>query len=37
MLIVANGLKEGDLVAAAGVSYLHDGQKVRRLNNDDSQ
>ncbi len=31
MLIVARGLAEGDLVAAAGVSYLHDGQKVRRL------
>jgi len=31
MLIVARGLEEGDLIAAAGVSYLHDGQKVRRL------
>ena len=31
MLIVSSGLKEGDLVASAGVSYLHDGQKVRRL------
>lgn len=31
MLIVSSGLKEGDLVAAAGVSYLFDGQKVRRL------
>lgn len=31
MLIVARGLNEGDLIAAAGVSYLHDGQIVRRL------
>jgi RND family efflux transporter MFP subunit len=31
MLIIANGLKEGDVLASAGVSYLHDGQKVRRL------
>lgn len=31
MLIVARGLDEGDLIAAAGVSYLFDGQKVRRL------
>jgi len=31
MLIVARGLNEGDLIAAAGVSYLHNGQKVRRL------
>ena len=33
MLIVAKGLSEGDLIAAAGVSYLFDGQKVRRLPN----
>lgn len=31
MMIVSKGLKEGDLVATAGVSYLYDGQKVRRL------
>lgn len=31
MLIVSQGLSEGDLIAAAGVSYLFDGQKVRRL------
>lgn len=31
MLIVARGLKEDDLIAAAGVSYLYDGQKVSRL------
>ncbi len=31
MIIVVEGLKDGDLIASAGVSYLHDGQKVRRL------
>ncbi|WP_417451041.1 efflux RND transporter periplasmic adaptor subunit [Kordiimonas sp.] len=31
MIIVTEGLKAGELIAAAGVSYLHDGQKVRRL------
>ncbi|WP_262689722.1 efflux RND transporter periplasmic adaptor subunit [Kordiimonas aestuarii] len=31
MIIVTEGLKAGDVIAAAGVSYLHDGQKVRRL------
>jgi len=31
LIIVVGGLKEGDLLAAAGVSYLRDGQKVRRL------
>lgn len=33
MLIVTKGLNEGDLIAAAGVSYLYDGQQVRRLPN----
>ena len=31
MIIVTEGLAAGDVIAAAGVSYLHDGQKVRRL------
>jgi len=31
MVIVVAGLAEGDIVAAAGVSYLTNGQKVRRL------
>ncbi|MCJ9430681.1 efflux RND transporter periplasmic adaptor subunit [Kordiimonas marina] len=31
MMIVTDGLQEGDMIASAGVSYLHDGQKVRRL------
>jgi len=31
MVIVIDGLEAGDLIASAGVSYLHDGQKVRRL------
>lgn len=31
MLIVSSGLQQGDLVASAGVTYLYDGQKVRRL------
>lgn len=31
MIIVTGGLNEGEIIAAAGVSYLHDGQKVRRL------
>ncbi|NVJ97998.1 MAG: efflux RND transporter periplasmic adaptor subunit [Alphaproteobacteria bacterium] len=31
MIIVVDGLKAGDVIAAAGVSYLHDGQKVRLL------
>ncbi len=30
-VIVVGGLNEGDLIASAGVSYLSDGQKVRRL------
>jgi len=33
MLIVSEGLNAGDMIAAAGVSYLYDGQKVRRLPN----
>lgn len=32
MIIVVEGLRVGELLASAGVSYLHDGQKVRRLN-----
>ncbi|MGN7611145.1 efflux RND transporter periplasmic adaptor subunit [Magnetococcales bacterium HHB-1] len=28
---VLEGLKEGDIIAVAGVSFLHDGQKVRLL------
>jgi RND family efflux transporter MFP subunit len=31
MIIVSSGLEAGDIIAAAGVSYLHDGQKVRLL------
>lgn len=31
MAIVNTGLKEGDIIAAAGVSYLHDGQQVKLL------
>lgn len=31
MIIVIDGLQSGELLASAGVSYLHDGQKVRRL------
>lgn len=31
MFIAASGLKVGDVVAAAGVSFLVDGQKVKRL------
>ena len=31
MAIVFEGVKEGDIVASAGVSYLKDGQKVRLL------
>lgn len=30
-VIVVGGLSEGELLASAGVSYLSDGQKVRRL------
>lgn len=30
-IIVVGGLREGELIASAGVSYLSDGQKVRRL------
>ena len=30
-LVVTEGLRSGDLVASAGVSYLTDGQKVRLL------
>ncbi|MFC4349443.1 efflux RND transporter periplasmic adaptor subunit [Kordiimonas lipolytica] len=33
MIIVIDGLEAGDIIAAAGVSYLHDGQKVRLLEN----
>ncbi len=31
MVIVREGLSHGDIVAGAGVSYLHDGQKVKLL------
>ncbi len=31
MIIVTEGLEAGDVIAAAGVSYLHDGQKVRPI------
>ena len=31
MAIVFEGVKEGDIIASAGVSYLKDGQKVRLL------
>lgn len=31
MAMVYDGLKQGDIVAAAGVSYLHDGQQVKLL------
>ncbi len=31
LIIVVGGLEEGELLASAGVSYLRDGQKVRRL------
>ncbi|MCK0068277.1 efflux RND transporter periplasmic adaptor subunit [Kordiimonas laminariae] len=31
MAIVTSGLNAGELIASAGVSYLSDGQKVRRL------
>ena len=31
MFIVASGLEAGDIIAAAGVSFLVDGQEVRRL------
>ena len=31
MAIVYEGIKEGDIIAAAGVSYLHDGQTVKLL------
>lgn len=31
MIIVSDGLVAGEIIAAAGVSYLHDGQKVRLL------
>ncbi len=30
-IIVVGGLRAGELIASAGVSYLSDGQKVRRL------
>lgn len=30
-VIVTQGLKPGEIVATAGVDYLHDGQKVRLL------
>ncbi len=29
--IIGDGLSEGDIIAAAGVSYLHDGQQVKLL------
>ena len=35
MIIVSEGLEEGDLVAAAGVSFLREGQKVKLLPLDD--
>ncbi len=28
-IVVNKGLKAGDIIAAAGVSFLRDGQKVR--------
>ncbi len=31
MVIIKSGLKAGDIIASAGVSYLHEGQKVRPL------
>ena len=31
MAIIGKGLSEGDIIAAAGVSYLHDGQQVKLL------
>lgn len=31
LVIVVGGLREGELLASAGVSYLSDGQKVRQL------
>lgn len=31
MAIVYEGIKEGEIIAAAGVSYLHDGQTVKLL------
>lgn len=31
MAIVSSGVNEGDIIASAGVSYLHDGQKVTLL------
>lgn len=31
LVIVVGGLSNGELIASAGVSYLSDGQKVRRL------
>ncbi|MHC4489008.1 MAG: efflux RND transporter periplasmic adaptor subunit [Planctomycetota bacterium] len=30
-LVVAKGVKEGDIIAAAGVSFLEDGQKVKLM------
>jgi len=30
-LVVAGGLNEGDIIAVAGVSFLHDGMKVKLL------
>lgn len=33
LIVVISGLESGELLASAGVSYLHDGQKVRRLPN----
>lgn len=31
MVMVRQGLNEGDIIASAGVSYLHDGQRVKLL------
>lgn len=33
MLIVDSGLAEGDTIVGAGASYLHEGMKIRRLEN----
>ena len=30
-IVVTSGLKAGDIIAVAGVSFLRDGQKVRLM------
>jgi multidrug efflux pump subunit AcrA (membrane-fusion protein) len=30
-IVVSSGLKAGDIIAVAGVSFLQDGQKVRLM------